>query len=238
MQQLKRAKKAKGSKQLKREPIRQLELFRSQRVPRAAPSARGPLPTRTGNVPHSTRPEVSGLIHVVQRIAPGLPGLRTPRLLRVFERCFRAGKERLGFALTHYSVQQDHLHLVVEAKDRHKLARGMQALAIRIAKQLNRHWHRRGKGRVFAERYFAVAPRTWRQMWCTIRYVLNNGRKHGTWTQTDRADPFSSGPWFTGWWNRLREPSRSAPVAPSTFILLRRLDVNDVPGPRGHVALA
>ena len=63
---------------------------------------------------------------------------------------------RNGFALIHYSIQQDHLHLMVEVKDRRKLSRGLQALGIRLAKALNSLWHRR-RGSVFAERYFAAA---------------------------------------------------------------------------------
>ena len=233
---LKASKKQKRKRKDQRQGLKQLELFRPRRSPAAA---REHLPTRRGRVPHSTRPEVSGGVHVVQRIARGLPELRTPRLLRVFERCFRAAKEKEGFALTHYSVQRDHLHLVVEAKDRHSLARGMQALSIRVAKQLNSHWHRRGKGRVFAERYFATALTSWQQIWRTIRYVLSNGRKHGTWTEKDRPDPFSSGPWFTQWWNRPRRPTRSSPVMPSRWvILLRRFDVNEIPCPRWHEAIA
>jgi REP element-mobilizing transposase RayT len=73
---------------------------------------------RSSRVPHETRPEVSGPIHVVWRIRRGLPGLRTPRGLRRLERAFRRGKERDGFALLHYSIQDDHLHLMVEVKNR------------------------------------------------------------------------------------------------------------------------
>ena len=107
-------------------------------------------------MPHATRPEVDGPTHVVLRICRGLPDLRTPRALRRLEAAFRAGKEKKGFRLVHYSIQREHLHLMVEVTSKRKLARGMQGLAIRIAKALNRHWHAR-KGQVFAERYFAVA---------------------------------------------------------------------------------
>jgi REP element-mobilizing transposase RayT len=55
----------------------------------------------------------------------------------MFERSFRAAMERAGFAITQYSIQRDHIHVVVEVADKQSLARGMQALAIRIAKQLN-----------------------------------------------------------------------------------------------------
>ena len=192
---------------------------------------------RRQHVPHSKRPEVSGPAHVVLRIARGLPDLRTPKLLRVLERSFRAVMERTGFAVTQYSIQRDHLHLVVEVANRRALARGMQALAIRIAKRLNSRWNRKGRGRVFAERYFALALTSHRQMWRTVRYVLNNARKHGTWTKKDAPDPFSSGPWFY-WGSKMRRPIRRPPVKPSTYSnWLGDIGVNDVPGPRWQEAL-
>ena len=157
----------------------------------------------------------------------------------MFERSFRAAMERAGFAITHYSVQRDHIHVVVEVADKQSLARGMQALAIRIAKQLNARWNRTGHGRVFAERYFALALTSYRQMWRTVRYVLNNGRKHGTWTKKDVPDPFSSGPWFFHWSSAPRRPSRRPTVKPPRFYdWLACIGVNDVPGPRWQEALA
>jgi len=146
---------------------------------------------RRGSVPHSKRPELRGEIHVVLRIRRGLPNLRTPRTYRVLERAFRAAKEKDGFGLAQYSVQQDHLHLVVWAVDKAKLARAMQGFAIRVAKALNRHWKRRIGG-VFAERYFARAIERYSELCRVIRYVLQNGRKHGVWSSMRRPDPFSS----------------------------------------------
>ena len=104
--------------------------------------------------PHEIRPDVNGPVHVTLKICRGLPNLRTPRAYRVLERAFRAGKEKKDFGLCQYSVQRDHLHLIVEANDRRALACGMQGLAIRIAKALNKHLHGR-RGSVFSERYFA-----------------------------------------------------------------------------------
>ena len=80
--------------------------------------------------------------------------MRTPRAYRFLERAFRAGKERNGMRLIEYTVLSNHVHLVVEVNDRTHLSRGMQGLNIRLAKALNRHWRRKGK--VFADRYFAV----------------------------------------------------------------------------------
>ena len=154
----------------------------------------------------------------------------------MLERAFRAGKEKQGFALCEFSVQRDHVHLIVEAESREQLARGMQGLAIRVAKALNRLWARR-RGAVFAERYFARALKKPVEVWRALRYVLQNGRKHGVWFSAEQPDPFSSGRWFRGWVERIRRPLRRAPVArPRTFDVwwncLGPIGVTDLPGPR------
>jgi len=210
----------------------------ARRTMRTASQAGGTKPAnicRSRKVPHSTRPDVQGPIHVVQRIARGLPDLRTPKNLRLFERCIRALLPRQKFAVIQYSIQRDHIHLVVEADNRHELARGVQALAIRIAKHLNRRWNRRGKGAVFAERYFARALKSWKEVWRAVRYVLQNGRKHGAWSKTSAADPFSSGPWFLFWRGSPRRPTRRRPVKLScAFGLVPSVPLDFVPGPRSH----
>jgi len=178
---------------------------------------------KRSGVPHSTRPELNynSVCHVVMRVRRGLPWLRTPRTYRVLERCFRAGKEKQGFRIVQYSVQRDHLHLLVEADDKQRLARGMQGLAIRIAKALNRFWRRR-VGSIFAERYFARALQNYKQIKRALCYVLNNARKHRVWFSKDQPDPFSSGRWFPLWHenDRVKRCLRSPPVAGSRDITL------------------
>jgi len=51
--------------------------------------------------------------------------------------------------LCHFSVQYDHLHLRVEAANREALSQALHALAIRIARAINRVLGR--KGCVFAD---------------------------------------------------------------------------------------
>jgi REP element-mobilizing transposase RayT len=48
----------------------------------------------------------------------------------------------------HFSVQKDHLHLIVEVANREALSRALRTLAIRIARAINRVLGRKGK--VFA----------------------------------------------------------------------------------------
>jgi REP element-mobilizing transposase RayT len=63
------------------------------------------------------------------RVRRGLPSLRARRALAVLRGAFAAGAERFGFRLCQFSVQHDHLHLIVEAEDREALSRGVKASA-------------------------------------------------------------------------------------------------------------
>ncbi|WXA90292.1 transposase [Pendulispora brunnea] len=95
----------------------------------------------------------------------------------------------------HFSVQDDHVHLIVEAQDKVSLSRGMRGLAIRLARAINRGLMRRGP--VWKERYHAHALTRPREVRNALLYVLMNHRKH----QASPAwlDPRSSAGWFDGW---------------------------------------
>jgi REP element-mobilizing transposase RayT len=154
-------------------------------------------------VSHLRRPVLSRHhpAHVTLRVVRGLPALRLGQVFRPVRSALALGRERFGFRLIHYSVQADHLHLIVEAEDARALSRGMQGLCVRVARALNRQLGRTGS--VFADRYHARALTTPRSVRFALRYVLLNVRKH---TRKRRAgagivpvgfvDPCSSGPWF------------------------------------------
>jgi REP element-mobilizing transposase RayT len=150
-------------------------------------------------VPHAKRPPLAARhpVHVTLRVVRGLPRLRRGPTYRTLLAAFGGGSERFGFRLNHFSVQNDHLHLIVEAGCRRSLSRGLQGLTVRIARSLNRAWNRRG--RVFAERYHEHVLTTPCEVRNALAYVLNNARKHGTWFRRNAIDPFASGAWFEGW---------------------------------------
>jgi putative transposase len=62
----------------------------------------------------------------------------------VLLQAFKDASERGGIRIAHYSIQGNHLHLVVEAEDTLALIRGIQGLAVRIARRLNARIGRRG----------------------------------------------------------------------------------------------
>jgi hypothetical protein len=76
--------------------------------------------------------------HVTLRLLPGLLSLRTVGVVREIETTFAAGCERSDFRLVHYSLQGNHAHLIVEARDRDALGRGMMAIGSRLARAVNR----------------------------------------------------------------------------------------------------
>jgi hypothetical protein len=80
------------------------------------------------------------------------------------------------------------------------MARGVQGLAIRIARALNKLWRRRGK--VFADRYHDRILKTPREVRNALVYVLANGKKHAVQGREVRVpqaiDTFTSAPWFDG----------------------------------------
>jgi REP element-mobilizing transposase RayT len=184
-------------------------------------------------------------LHVTLRLCRVARSLRNGKLFAELRRAFLAGRERFGFRLVHFSVQHDHIHLVVEATDARALSRGMQGLGVRIARAINRRLGRRGQ--VLADRYHARALRSPTETRRALLYVLNNARKHAAQRGTSfgpGADPCSSGLHFEGWRGDpapTPESRRWPPCcAPPASWLLRGgwqrggglIDVDATPGPR------
>jgi len=166
-------------------------------------------------VPHRPRPALSPRypVHATWRVLPHVWNLRSRRCFFRIARCFERGRDRFGFRLVHFSVQGNHLHLVVEARDEKSLARGMQGLGVRIAKALNRLMQR--KGTVFADHYHARILRSPTQVANALAYVLMNFLHHfpeeAAWHVEDPRDPFSS-----AWRERGKDPPV---VQPRTWLL-------------------
>jgi REP element-mobilizing transposase RayT len=152
-------------------------------------------------------------LHVTMRMLAGVGFLRGARRYRAVESALRAGRDRWGLRIVHFSVQGNHLHLLVEATDAPSLARGKQGLAVRLARALNRVAKRRGK--VFSDRYHSRALATRREVTNALRYVLQNFRHHLRQDIAPReADPCSSAAWLV-----LPLPPDAPVVAPRTWLL-------------------
>src|SRR5437899_12606787 len=106
------------------------------------------------NVQHRPRKKFrQGALHVTVRVRREVWNLRTHRCFRALKRAFAAGCEKFGYRLVEFSVQGNHIHMIVEAPDVVTLGRAIKGLAVRMARALNKVMSRRGP--VFADRYHA-----------------------------------------------------------------------------------
>jgi REP element-mobilizing transposase RayT len=199
-------------------------------------------------MPHLARPRLSRHhpVHVTVRVERDVPRLRRRRAYQCASWALLRLAGRDDFRIVHLSIQQTHLHLLVEADDADALSRGVRAFEISFARRINRAIGTR-RGRVFRDRYHAEAITTPRQARNAFAYVLNNWRRH----HEDRGrgfrlDPYSSAIAFDGWRGhthlagfRLPRDYQALPVRYATRWLLtigwRRhglVDPRERPGPR------
>ena len=182
---------------------------------RRAGAGRKPSGRRVG-VSHRTRPAhvARHPVHVTLRAERSLPSLRGDRLFPLLCRGL-AQSSRGGLRILHFSVQTDHVHLIVEAESGEALSRGLQGLAIRLAKRVNRALGRAGS--FWSDRYHARPLRTPREVRNALVYVLQNARKHMPGFRG--LDPCSSALWFSGWRRAIPTEAARSPVAtPRTWL--------------------
>jgi len=183
-------------------------------------------------------------VHVTTKLCDGLPGLRRRKLWQKLRGVFFAMHEWRGFRIVHFSLQKNHIHLIVEAAGRVALSRGMQSFKIRLAKAINAYLGR-AKGAVFADRYHARQLETPTQTRNCLAYVLLNGRRHGEDRGVPRperwVDPYSSARYFEGWREYVDPPDDDEPLVDEAkkWMLTEgwkrgrggRISILEVPGP-------
>jgi REP element-mobilizing transposase RayT len=101
-----------------------------------------PAPLR--HTPHRSRPkhQAANPVHVTLRCS--VRSLRKQFVARTVVDALReSNSER--FRIAHYSVQENHLHLIVEADSKEALSTGMRELMVRLAKRVNKLLFRRGR---------------------------------------------------------------------------------------------
>ena len=152
---------------------------------------------------------------------------------------------RHGFRVVHYSIQRNHVHLLIEAQTNYSIACGMKSVGARIGKLANRLFERKGK--VLDGRYHLRPLRTPLEVHRALRYVLLNHRHHAAQRRKPnhsnehirvQPDPASSGRWFDGWRVTTVPPNAkdTLEVAPARTWLLQTgwrrhglIDPEDVP---------
>ena len=149
-------------------------------------------------------------VHVVLRVTSEVGRLRRRKAYQAIRRATLVAFARGLIRIIHLSIQRTHVHLIVEAADERRLARGLQGLQISAARHLNcaiaveRRLPCARRGQVFTTRYHAEILATPRRARHALAYVLNNWRRHredlaGRAQRRAPVDPYSSGICFDGW---------------------------------------
>jgi REP element-mobilizing transposase RayT len=155
-------------------------------------AGRKPRAAHLRHTPHRARPvhRKANPVHVTLRAV-----LRSLRAQQVAGTVLGALRDcnRAWFRVVHYSLQDNHLHLIVEADDHDALLSGMRGLTVRIARRVNRLLFRRG--RFWSDRWHGRDLEGPRQVRNALVYVLQNRMKHA---RSASLDPLSSAGTFDG----------------------------------------
>ena len=215
------------------------EATKSRRGGKRAGAGRKARPAHLRRTPHRARPvhRKTEPVHVTMRAV--VRSLRHRHVVRTVLQAIR-DSQRDTFRIAQYSVQANHLHLIVEADDKRTLSAGVKGLVMRLVIRVNRLLSRTGK--FVDDRWFGRALTSDRQVRTALVYVINNHRKHIRRPPLKGLDPLSSAVWFDGFAFELPARFRgSGPrsIVPASTWLLRvgwrrrgRIRWTDSPAPR------
>jgi REP-associated tyrosine transposase len=180
--------------------------------------------SRTSGVSHLRRARFKNLpVHITLKVREDAGNLRTDKRFLRIQRAFYAACDHLGMRILQFSVQGNHIHLVVEAVHHRALAKAMQGLAIRLAKGINRLTERTGA--VFADRYHAHLLKTPAEVRNAVHYVVYNRQKHRRtlrlWTHPWDLDEFSSASGQACWYVADGGEAAMIIVEPRTWLAQR-----------------
>ncbi len=184
-------------------------------------------PVSRAALPHDAREQVRPYqpVHVALRVAAHVWNLRSERSYAVIHRAIEATRHRTDVRIVHFSIQGNHLHLIVEASGTRALGNAARALSIRLARGLNRMMGRSGP--VFPDRYFAHVLRTPAEVRHALRYVIGNYASHaarrGEPMRDGWVDPFSSATVKLPRTEQRALFAEPVTVAPVTWLLSRAL---------------
>ena len=195
-----------------------------------------PPKTYRSSEPHTTRARFSKTtaVHVTLRVVGAIGNLRRREAYHAVRQAMHVVNARTDFRIVQISLEDDHVHAIVEADNDTALSKGIQAFQISAAQRINRALSKRGlprrRGQVFSDRYHSRLITSPTQARHTLNYVLNNWRRHQQDQDIERmfwdVDYYSSGTTFTGWKEltgsmyELPEGFQPLPVArPHTWLL-------------------
>jgi putative transposase len=129
-------------------------------------------------IPHTKRPRVSKHRphHITVRVTRGTWNLRGQRCYPPITQALGALRSSEDFRVVHFSVQHNHIHLIVEADNRRAMSNNMRRLLSRVARELNQVM--RASGARFDDRYHEHILKTPNETRNALMYVIGNRAVH------------------------------------------------------------
>lgn len=138
---------------------------------------------------HTKRPEITkpSSLHLTVKVQRDKAGLKTKGVLALLRRSILNARKQ-GLRVIHFSLEYDHVHLLIEADNNRTLGKGMQAFGVTLSKAINRA--RKLKGTVYKHRYHFRKITSSRELKNVLNYIFTNGVKHQT--AKSIVNPFNS----------------------------------------------
>ncbi len=96
--------------------------------------------------------------------------IRNKESLRLLKRAIQNARKK-GLRVIHFSLQSNHVHLIIEASSNTILSKGMRSLTVTMVRGLKR-------GTIQAERYHLHVLKSLREIKNAVEYVCLNKQKH------------------------------------------------------------
>lgn len=114
-------------------------------------------------------------LHLTIKIERLKAGLRNKDVLKQLHDSIKKAR-KIGLRVIHYTLEFDHVHLLVEVDSNQQLAKGMQSFGISFSKGINKIKAQVGK--VFKTRYHFRKLKSPNEIKNVIFYILGNSLKH------------------------------------------------------------
>lgn len=126
-------------------------------------------------------------LHLTVKVRDNKADIQSKRILKALHYAIKRARLK-GLRVVHYTLEYNHVHLLVESVDNKILHKGMQAFGITIAKAINKI--KKTKGTVYKNRYHLRLINSPKQLKNALHYIFNNGIKHKR--TNSRIDLFNS----------------------------------------------
>lgn len=140
-----------------------------------------------------------------------MPSLQSQKAFSVFKEAAEKARAQ-GLQVNHYSIQSNHIHMIVECWNNRELERALKSFTIRLARGLNRTFQL--KGPVFHGRFHMHVLTTPSEVRHALKYVLLNETKHTR--KVTKLDHLSSGHQFKEWPTLIGRSWRTRIIPPRT----------------------